>query len=201
MADSSCLSCFKEGKVFEVILSSGTNMTPVGVVRKGNILRFKLFQGRSMEELRKGGNAILQPVNDVELLVRLALNLPANFRRGRLEGIDFIRGEPWILGRVEVRLSYLEDELGRSKILDCVFHPITCSLRIKDVRPVSRADLYLLEMGVDVTRLLEAHKRKRVEIAHELRVRILENYRRYKRLGGDSEVADYVLSLVSDTKV
>ncbi|NPA47586.1 MAG: DUF447 family protein [Thermococci archaeon] len=200
--DAACLEPFDEGKVFEVVLSSGTNMTPVGVIRRGDTLKFRLFPGRSMYEIETGGRAVIQIVRDVELLVRLALNLPVNVDRDRVEGIEVIAGEPWVLGRVEGHPGVVDDEIGRSRVLDCTFYPLMCSRDFRVSRPVSRADLYLLEMGVDVTRFMEAVRRNNTKEAERLKNRILKAYDRYRRFGGMSEVALHIVHLVlGDTKV
>ncbi len=193
-----CLKPFKEGKIYEVILCSGKNVTPVGIVRNGNTINFKLFPGKSMEELKTGGCAVLQITRDAELLVRLALNIPIKEKTEELKGTTVIRGLPWISGRVRSRGENLEDNLGSTPVLKCEFTPLECSEDVSDSTPISRADLYLLEMGVDVTRLMEAEKRGKKELLIKLRKRIIENYRTYRRLGGNSSVAELIVRIATD---
>ncbi len=197
-----CLDIFRQGKVYEVVLSTGTNLTPVGIVREGGILKFRLFPGRSMEELEAmggRGRVVIQIIGDTETLVKLALNMTVGRGIDEVEGIRVIKGVPGLIGNVECTTDIVRDELGTSKVLACVFSPIECLGNVMVARPISRADLYLLEMGIWVTRLLAALRLGASEEAVEnLRLVICTDYRIYKRLGGDSEVAEYIVRLVRD---
>ncbi|WP_338064598.1 DUF447 domain-containing protein [Thermococcus indicus] len=83
------LEFLNEGQVYEVLLVTRSNAAPVGVVKRGNRLFFKLFGGKSAGELREHPYASLQVTNDVELIVKLALNLQMELEfedRGRTGG-------------------------------------------------------------------------------------------------------------------
>ncbi|WP_297420153.1 DUF447 domain-containing protein [Thermococcus sp.] len=183
------LDDLQEGKVYEVLLVTASNVTPVGVVRRGDALEFKLFPGRSFEDLLKWPFASIQMTNDVELLVRFALNMSANVNIAKDGNHRWIEGIPGWHGSVEYKLEKWRDKLGESEVLLGRFIPRgTIPGSLKPV-PVSRADCYLLEMAVHFTRLL-------VSGDHSLASRILELYREYRRFGGDSEVVDYIIEQV-----
>ncbi|WP_240921758.1 DUF447 domain-containing protein, partial [Thermococcus sp. 21S9] len=44
---------FDEGKVYEVLLVTKSNLTPIGIIRKGNYFYFKLFEGKSFQEIKE----------------------------------------------------------------------------------------------------------------------------------------------------
>lgn len=181
------LGNLREGKVYEVLLVTSSNATPVGVVRRGDALEFKLFPGRSFEDLLRRPKASVQVTNDVELIVRLALNLPVDVGFGGKDGHRWIEDLPGWYGSVEYRLDTWRDNLGESRVLIGRFVPrgeIPGSL---PVIPWSRADCRLLEMAVHFTRFLVSHDEKLVKAIAEL-------YSEYRRFGGDSEVAEYMMS-------
>lgn len=192
------LGALQEGKVYEALLTTYSNVTPVGVVRKGGRLFFKLFGGRSSIELRSNPRASIQFTNDVEVLVSLALNFPTNIEFEGKEGYRWIKGLPGVYGTVEAREEEHEDELGKTSVLKCSLMPTGEIPGTPPLTPLSRADFYLLEMGVDVTRFLVAIRRGRSDVAERLRGRILSHYRMYSRLGGNSQIAELILKTVEE---
>lgn len=78
--DDSFLTLFpEEDKVYEVLLSTKSNFTPIGVRRQGRVLKFRIFEGRSFRDLEECNYAIIQVVDDTELLAGLAYNLDVKF--------------------------------------------------------------------------------------------------------------------------
>ena len=192
------LELFKEGQVYEVLLVTESNVTPVGVVRKGERLFFKLFEGKSAAEIKELPKASIQITNDVELLVNLALNFPVELEFGGWGEYRWIRNLPGVYGTVEFREESHKDELGETTVLKCSLAPegeIEGELR---PRPISRADNYLLEMAVNLTRLLVAVKNGRTEAAEGLYREVLRDHEMYRRFGGSSETAGRMLSLARD---
>jgi len=178
-----------EGKTYEVLLVTRSNATPVGVTRRGEVLEFKLFPGRSFNDLLRSPKASIQVTNDAELIVRLALNLPAELEVREDEDHHWIEGLPGWYGSVEYRLDIWKDDIGESRVLMGRFFPdgeIPGSLPL---RPPSRADCYLIEMAVHFTRFLLSGDASTAE-------KILGIYGEYRRLGGDSEVADYIVERI-----
>jgi hypothetical protein len=184
----SFLDALHEGQVYEMLLVTKSNVTPVGVVKIGRKLLFRLFGGRSARELVEHPYASLQVTNDANLIVRLALNLPPR------EGLEiqergnfrWIKGLPGGYGKVERGWAIHRDELGETKVLNCsleVLGEIEGSLLPK---PFSRADCALIEMAVDLTRLRVAIL-KNPHAAERLCRRIKENYSLYTHLGGRDE--------------
>ncbi|MCD6372042.1 MAG: DUF447 family protein [Thermococcus sp.] len=187
------LKFLNDGQVYEVLLVTRSNAAPVGVVRREKGLFFKLFGGRSADELREHPYASVQVTNDVELIVRLALNLPVELEfedRGKYRGI---RGLPGVYGPVTFTEEAHEDYLGKTSVLKCSLEPEGIIEGALPPRPLSRADLYLLEMAVDFTRLKVALKNGKAEAARKLRERMLESHSSYRRFGGRSELAEIML--------
>ncbi len=183
------LDLMEEGKVYEVLLVTSSNVTPVGVVRRGETLRFKLFPGRSFRDIMGVPRASVQITNDVELIVKAALNLPLDLKFCGEGDFRWIKGLPGYYGEVNYEISVWEDELGGSDVLLGVFIP---SGRIKGSLtpiPLSRADFRLLEMAVHFTRFA-------VSRDPGLFKRIREMYLEYQRLGGHSKVAEYIMEKV-----
>lgn len=192
------IELFTEGQVYEALLVTRSNVTPVGVVRIGEIFRFKLFGGKSASELRTCPYAVLHVTNDVELLVKTALNMEADLELEPAETVPIkrIRGLPAIEGRIEWVEREWEDELGRTTVLECAFTPLHVEAKALPPRPLSRADYALLEMAVELTRLLAALKTNNVELIERYRRGVEDNYRRYRRFGGGSPIAEEMRSML-----
>jgi hypothetical protein len=193
------LDFLSEGQVYEMLLVTKSNITPVGVVRKGKRLFFKLFGGKSEEELGKYPYASLQSTNDAGLIVRLALNLPTQEKLELQENGNFrwIKGLPGVYGKVKSRWETHKDELGEARVLRCsltVYGEIEGFLT---PRPFSRADCVLIEMAVDFTRLRVALSQN-PEVAERLCKRIRENYSIYTHLGGKDEVGRKIAEEASE---
>ncbi|ASJ13757.1 DUF447 domain-containing protein [Thermococcus radiotolerans] len=188
------LELFREGQVYEVLLVTRSNVTPVGVVRRGNRLFFRLFGGKSAEELKEHPYASIQITNDAELLVKLGLNLPVSLEFEGADGFRWIKGLPGFYGRVDAREEPYEDELGETRILVCSMAPEGEISGNLPNRPLSRADCMLIEMAVDLTRLIVAADAGRRELSLKLGDRIEENYGLYLRFGGSSEIAERIVA-------
>jgi hypothetical protein len=180
------LELMREGQVYELLLVSKSNVTPVGVVRVGDRLRFKLFPGRSFRDLLEDSRVAVQITHDVELLVRTALNLDVEMSFESSRGYRWIPGLPGWLGEVQCKRGVWEDGLGTTEVLRCEFYPE--KELVGDLRPVpfSRADCILVEMAVLFTRYL-------VRSSPESKKKILELYWLYRHLGGGSPSADYII--------
>ena len=181
------LEAFDEGKIYEVLLVTKSNVTPVGVVKRGERLTFKLFPGRSFEEIQLTGSASIQLTNDPELLVRTALNLPVELEFEETEGHRWIKGLPGVYGRVEWSLETWRDGLGETEVLLCELIPEGEIEGLLPPRPFSRADCVLLEMAVLFTRYL-------VRPNERTKSKVLELYELYRHLGGTSITAEYMAS-------
>lgn len=188
------IDLLKEGQVYEMLLITKTNAAPVGVVKKGNVLLFKLFGGRSVEELMKWPHAVLQATSDAGLLVRLALNFPPEIELSFEESDPYrwIRGLPGVYGDVECRWRVHSDSLGVTEVLGCSFIPKGDVVGLLPLRPFSRVDCALVEMAVDFTRLKVAAESSPNE-AKKLFFRIKENYHLFSRLGGRDEVGRRIM--------
>ncbi|WP_297465828.1 DUF447 domain-containing protein [Thermococcus sp.] len=191
------LDFFNEGQVYEVLLVTESNAAPIGVVRRGGRLFFKLFGGRSAEDIRSNPVVSVQVTNDVELIVRLALNLDVELEFEESPHRR-IRHLPGLYGRVEFREERHEDELGPTTVLRCSLIPEGELPGYLPPRPVSRADNHLLEMAVNVTRLPVAVRGGKRKVAERLYRRILEDYETYRRLGGRSKTAEEILKLAGN---
>ncbi|HDZ35741.1 MAG TPA: DUF447 family protein [Thermococcus sp.] len=194
------LKFLNEGQVYEVLLVTRSNAAPVGVVRRGNRLFFKLFGGKSAGELREHPYASVQVTNDVELIVRLALNLPAELEFGGRDKYRWIQGLPGVYGRVTFTEEAYEDYLGKTSVLKCSLQPEGAIEGRLPPRPLSRADWYLLEMAVDFTRLEVALQNGKTEAARKLRERILNSYSSYRRFGGSSELAEIIMAELDENE-
>ena len=184
------LSYFDEGKVYEVLLITESNVTPVGVVREGEKLRFKLFPGKSFREVLETGKASIQITNDPELLVRTALNLPVTLEFVEKNGYRWIEGLPGLYGRVERRVERWRDSLGETEVLLCELTPEGEIDGELPLRPFSRADCILVEMAVLFTRY-------RVKSEESLKEEILKMYSLYTYLGGTSPTARHIVELLT----
>ncbi|ASJ07444.1 DUF447 domain-containing protein [Thermococcus pacificus] len=193
------LELLNEGQVYEVLLVTESNVTPVGVVRRGHSLFFKLFGGKSAVEIKRRPLASIQITNDVELLVRLALNLEITLEFEEKDGHRWIKGLPGVYGRVEFGEEHHEDELGSTVVLKCSLVPEGEIRGNQPPRPVSRADNYLLEMAVNLTRLLVAVRNGKREEAERLYLEVVRDYDMYKKFGGGSETAERMLEIAMGT--
>ncbi len=187
------LQGFEEGKVYEVVLVTRGNAATIGVSRRGEVLTFRLFGGKSHEEIKEHPFVSIQITNDVELLVKLALNIPARLEFIEREKWRFIRGLPGFFGRVEFHENVLEDELGRNRVLECTFIPEGEIEGKMPLKAQSRADCALLEMAVHFTRLPLAIKLGNSKLIDALQSKIEECYRLYKHLGGKNELAEFMM--------
>ncbi len=192
------LELFREGQVYEVLLVTRSNVTPVGVVRRGERLFFKLFGGRSAGEIKSLPKASIQITNDVELLVKLALNFDVKLQFEGRGGYRWVKNLPGVYGTVEFREEHHEDKLGSTTVLKCVLIPEGEIEGKLSPRPVSRADNYLLEMAVNLTRLLVAVRNGRREAAERLYREVIRDHEMYKKFGGGSEIAREMLKLAGD---
>ncbi|EHR77657.1 hypothetical protein OCC_09531 [Thermococcus litoralis DSM 5473] len=189
------MEILKEGKVYEVLLTTKSNITPVGITRKGNRLNFRLFEGKSANDIKEHPYGVLHITWDVELLVKAALNLPVEveFENAKSIPIKKIKGLPSIEGRIEFVEREIEDELGKARVLECSLVPTYEDIHPLFFPPLSRADFYLLEMGIHLTRLYVATRSLNVKEAQKLYSKIWEGYRLYKKLGGESELAEKIM--------
>ena len=188
---------FEEGKVYELLLVTKSNITPVGVVKRGESFHFKLFGGRSAAEIKEHPFAVLHITQDAELLVKAALNLPLEleFEEAEKVPLNRIRGLTAIEGKVEWSEEEWEDELGRTTVLKCSLTPVHVKMVPSHPKPLSRADYALLEMAVHLTRLFVATRRNDVERAREIYKEIWKRYQEYRHFGGKSEVAERIIGL------
>ena len=193
------LKLFNEDQVYEVLLVTRSNVTPVGVVRRGERLSFKLFGGKSAEEIKGHPKASIQVTNDVELMVKLALNFETWLEFEEHGDYRWVKNLPGVYGEVEFREEHHEDELGSATILKCILFPEGEIEGTLPPRPISRADNYLLEMGVNLTRLLVAVKNGKDKVAKALYEQLVWDYKMYKKFGGGSEIAEKMLNLALDT--
>ncbi len=184
------LRYFEEGKVYEVLLVTESNVTPVGIVREGEKLRFKLFPGKSFWEVLETGRASIQLTNDPEVLVRTALNLPVTLEFVEKNGYRWIKGLPGLYGRVECRVERWRDNLGETDVLLCELIPEGEIEGKLPLRPFSRADCILVEMAVLFTRY-------RVKPEESLKEEILKMYSLYIYLGGTSLTARHIVELLT----
>ncbi|WP_297551156.1 DUF447 domain-containing protein [Thermococcus sp.] len=184
------LEVFREKKVYEVLLVTMSNVTPIGVVRSGEKLRFKLFPGKSFREVLETGKASIQLTNDPELLVRTALNLPVEVEFEEQKGYRWIRGLPGVYGNVTSKVEHWKDNLGETEVLVCELIPKGEIRAELPTKPFSRADCLFVEMAILFTRYL-------VKSSEELREKIIDLYSTYKHLGGDSPTADYIFSVLT----
>ena len=180
---------FNEGQIYEVLLVTISNVTPVGVIRRGNRLFFKLFGGKSAGEIKDHPMASIQVTNDVKFIVKLALNFPVEIEFKERHGYRWIAGLPGVYGRVEFLEGPYNDELGSTTVLKCSLVPVGEIDGTLPPRPISRADFHLLEMAVHLTRLLVAVRNGKLDVAKRLYDDVMLNYIMYKRFGGRSEVA------------
>ncbi|AFL95881.1 hypothetical protein CL1_1684 [Thermococcus cleftensis] len=192
------LEFLREGQVYEVLLVTRSNVTPVGVVRKGERLFFKLFGGKSAGELKEHPYASLQVTNDVELIVKLALNVPVKLEFEGNGRYRWIKTLPGVYGRVKWREEPHEDELGKATVMKCSLEPAGVIAGVLPPMPLSRADFHLLEMAVDFTRLEVARRNGKIDVAKKLRERIVENYSSYRRFGGSSELAEAMMAALDE---
>lgn len=195
----SFLDFLSEGQVYEMLLVTRSNIAPVGVVRKGEKLFFKLFGGRSAEELEKHPYASLQSANDAGFIVRLALNLPLQKKLEIQEKGNFrwIQGLPGVYGKVEREWTIHKDELGEARVLKCSLTVLGEIEGFLPPRPFSRADCTLIEMAVDFTRLRVALLQN-PQVAERLCRRIRENYSLYTHLGGRDEIGRKIAEEASE---
>lgn len=184
------LEVFREKKVYEVLLVTMSNVTPIGVVRSGEKLRFKLFPGKSFREVLETGKASIQLTNDPELLVRTALNLPVELEFEEQKGYRWVRGLPGVYGDVTSKVERWKDDLGETEVLICELVPKGIIGGRLPLRPFSRADCILVEMAVLFTRYL-------VNPREDLKEKILELYSIYRHLGGMSSVSNYMVSFLT----
>ncbi len=175
-----------ENLLYEMLLVTRTNVTPVGVVRRGNSLNFKLFPGKSFRELKVDSHVAIQATNDPELLVRTALNLPVELEFEEREPYRWIKGLPGWLGEASCAEETWRDEIGETKVLKCSLKPEEEIPGRLPQRPFTRADCLLVEMAVLFTRYLVSPRKA-------IRDEILRLYTTYRRLGGSSESAEYII--------
>ncbi|MDI3474294.1 MAG: hypothetical protein PWQ79_313 [Thermococcaceae archaeon] len=181
------LNLLREGQVYELLLVSKSNLTPVGVVRRGRRLHFRLFPGKSFRDLLESSYAAIQITNDPELLVRSALNLELNLKFESEGEYRWVSNMPGWLGEVQCSRKIWEDEIGTTEVLECEFVPKRELPGEIPLRPFSRADCIIIEMAVLFTRYL-------VKPGDKTRAKILELYKLYRHLGGTSETAEYILA-------
>ncbi len=180
------LEGFLEGKVYEILLVTASNITPAGVIREGNKFRFKLFPGKSFHDLLNDPKASIQITNDVELLVKHALNLEDNSQIEEKDGWRWIKGLPGFYGVVKWQIKRWDDEIGNTEVLSAEFLPLGLIPGELPTVPFSRADCTLVEMAVLFTRYLVSQR-------EELGKKIKELHDLYKHLGGRSWVAEYII--------
>jgi hypothetical protein len=188
------IDLLKDGQVYEMLLVTRTNTASVGVVKRGKVLSFKLFGGRSATELSKWPHAALQATNDAGLIVRLALNIPSEFELSFEEPAPYrwIKGLPGVYGDVECNWRAHSDSLGKTEVLSCSLFPKGDIPGLLPPRPFSRVDCALVETAVDFTRLRVAAKSSPDE-AKRLFSRIKENYSLFSRLGGRDEMGRKIM--------
>lgn len=181
------MKLMREGQVYELLLVSKSNVTPpVGVVRKGETLHFKLFPGKSFRDLLEHNRVALQMAWDAELLVKTALNLDVELSFESDGQYRWISNLPGWLGKVQCRRELWKDELGTTEVLKCEFFPEKELAGNVQQVPFTRADCILVEMAVLFTRYL-------VKPTSELKNKILDLYALYKHLGGNSDAVEYIV--------
>lgn len=190
------LHSLSEGQVYEVLLVTRGNVAPIGIVRRGKSLAFKLFGEKSVEEIIEHPYVSVQATNSAGLIVRLALNLPPEEKLEFEERGEYrwIKGLPGVYGDVKWKMREHSDELGTTQIFEAVLHPRGEIKVFLPPRPLSRADCLLIELAVDFTRLRIA----RGKTAEKLYRRMLSNYRLYRHLGGEDPLAEKIMEWASE---
>ncbi|WP_042700222.1 DUF447 domain-containing protein [Thermococcus sp. PK] len=193
------MEILKEGKIYEVLLVTKSNITPVGVTRKNKRLNFKLFEGKSARDIKEYPYGAIHITWDVELLVKTALNLPVEveFEDAKSVPIRKIKGLPSIEGRIKFSEKEIEDKLGKARILECSLIPTYEDIHPLFLPPPSRVDFYLLEMAIHLTRLYVTTRSLNVGESQKLYSKIWESYRLYKKLGGNSELAEKIMGFAT----
>lgn len=185
------LESFLEGRVYEVLLVTESNVTPVGVVRRGESLTFKLFPGKSFRDLLKNPKASVQLTNDAELIVKYALNMETGVEIEKFKDWRWIKGLPGLYGAVEYQIEEWADEIGETSVLKAKFIPVgQIRGKLMDM-PFSRADCALVEMAVLFTRYL-------VKPSEEVRQKLLELSYLYTHLGGRSDAHEYMVARLTE---
>jgi len=174
-----------EGQVYEVLLTTGSNTTPVGVTRRGESLKFKLFPGRSFSDILANNKVSIQITRDAELLVKTALNIPFELEVVEKDGWRWVKGLPGERGTVEYRIERWRDEVGDTRVLMAEFSPAHEIEGELPPIPFSRADCILIELAVLFTRY-------RISCDENTLKKILELSALYRRLGGSSEAFEYI---------
>ncbi|AFK22830.1 hypothetical protein Py04_1256 [Pyrococcus sp. ST04] len=171
-------------------------MTPVGITRIGKFLYFKIFQGKSFDDLKKDNSVVIQIIDDPEILVALAFNFPISLKLEKCEKLELNRvaGYPWVEGHADCKVISVKDSLGESLARKCKVSPIYVGITQKTPRPISRADNYLIELGVIGSRALYALK-KNLPIGTRLFKEVEKLYWEYRRLGGKSKIAEEIYNL------
>jgi len=193
------MEMFEEGKVCELLLVTKSNVTPVGIVKKGNKFHFKLFEGKSAKDIREHPYGVLHITWDVDILVRTALNLPCELEWEDSKTIPLkkIKNLPNIEGKIEFQEDLIKDSLGEARILRCSLTPSRIEVFPVSNPPLSRADFYLLEMAINLTRLYVATRKLNVKEAQNIYSKIWVEYRTYKRLGGKNKLAEKIMGFAT----
>jgi len=184
------LTFFREGQVYEVLLTTRSNVTPVGAVREGRVLKFRLFEGKSYHDLLEDRHASIQVSNSAVLIVSLALNDFSGVEVEKAGPYRWIKSLPGLYGTAACTGGSWKDTLGEARILSCTFFPEGEIEGHLLPIPFSRADCLLVEMAVDFTRIRLAKGGER----EKLLKRFTENFRLYTRLGGNETVAKRMAS-------
>ncbi len=193
------MQMLKEGKVYELLLVTKSNITPVGVIKRDNKLHFKLFEGKSAKDIREYPYGVLHITWNVELLVKTALNLPIELEWEKAKTIPLrkIKSLPSIEGKIEFQEEIITDQLGEAQILRCSLIPSKVDMLPILCPPLSRADFYLLEMAINLTRLYVAPRKLNVKEAQKLYGEIWKGYLTYKRLGGKNKLAEKIMGFAT----
>lgn len=145
------LCLLSEGALYEGLLSCGSRVAPVGLVRRGGELRVRLFPGRLREALSAAGEGAVHLTNDPRLLLKALEGGLEPVLMGtvpRLEGC-FASVLVRVAGREAGRV---EDGLGAAEVEHLVLRPVRAILEPAGPRPLCRGDGQLLEALVHATR-------------------------------------------------
>ena len=200
----------------EIILTTFyPNMKPhasvMGVKARGeHDVLLKIFVGTdTFQNIWASRSATINIVSDAELLTKVALADLLGFDESALEfeNSKYVNA-PKLKGvdahveiQVEdVRRIRLRDEIGTSDVAYVKAAVKNIEILKPRIRPFRRTELFLIEVAILATRVMEAMRRGRIEIAKRMFEKLSEFEKVCKRIAFESKESRLITNIVNSLK-
>jgi hypothetical protein len=205
-----------EGSPAEVVLTTfSPNGRPhasvMGVKARGksNVALRVFTNTETFQNLCRSKAAVLNIVRDVELLASIALRDPLGFdesllkfKRSRYVNAPKLEGaDAWVEVEIQrMRRKKILDEVGSSEVAYVTARVKNIEILNPGIHPFKRSELFVIEVAVLATRIIEALKNNKRGAAKKLFLELKEYEKKCLRVAPQSGELNLIMKIIDSLK-